>query len=230
MVMPVFAYGKVKPLRQAKGLNQAEVAAELGISRPTYVLIEQGDKEPTLTQLYTLARLLNVDPEELSTNLPSFGMYVADFEKFKELVWACVSRGSSGSITKTKLAHLLYLVDFAWRYHHSAPMTGVIYRYTARGPVADDYFRALDELYEGQSIAISPEGATLVIRSIEQRPAKRLSQEELAVIADVCAKWQHESTEALATFVRKRLDGKAPKQGDAIPYESILTVPENSLY
>ena len=39
MAIPIFTYGKVRPLRQAKGLNQAEIAAELGISRPTYVMM-----------------------------------------------------------------------------------------------------------------------------------------------------------------------------------------------
>ena len=228
--MPVFAYGKVKPLRQAKGLNQAEIAAELGVSRPTYVLMEQGEKEPTLTQLYTLARLLGVKTEELCANLPSLGGQVADYEKFKELVWTCLAQGSGGPITKTKLAHLVYLADFVWRYHHDTPITGTTYRYTAHGPVSDDFFRALDELYEAQSITLQPEGTTLVMHTIEQRPAKRLNDEELAVIAKVCAKWRHESTEAITTFVHDRLEGKMPRKGDTIPYESILTLSEDSLY
>ena len=67
--MPVIEYDKIKPLRLAKGLRQAELAFELGISRPTYALIECGQKEPTISQLYTLARLLGVSPSALCTSL-----------------------------------------------------------------------------------------------------------------------------------------------------------------
>lgn len=69
MVMPIIAYDKIRPLRLAKGLRQADVAMELGISRPTYLLMERGLKEPTISQLYTLARLLGVEPAELCSAL-----------------------------------------------------------------------------------------------------------------------------------------------------------------
>lgn len=69
MEMPVIAYNQLKPLRLAKGLRQADLAVELGISRPTYVLMEQGGKEPTVSQLYTLARVLGVPPSTLCTVL-----------------------------------------------------------------------------------------------------------------------------------------------------------------
>lgn len=65
MTMPIIAYDQLKPLRLAKGLRQADMATELGISRPTYVQMERGNKEPTLSQLYTLARLLGVPPASL---------------------------------------------------------------------------------------------------------------------------------------------------------------------
>ena len=67
--MPVISYDQLKPLRLAKGLRQADLAVELGISRPTYVLIEQGSKEPTVSQLYTLARVLGVPPASLCSAL-----------------------------------------------------------------------------------------------------------------------------------------------------------------
>lgn len=69
MAMPIINYDQIKPLRQAKGLRQADVAIELGVSRPTYNLIETGQKEPTITQLYTLARILGVPPSTLCSAL-----------------------------------------------------------------------------------------------------------------------------------------------------------------
>ncbi len=231
MAMPIFAYGKVKPLRQAKGLNQSEIAAELGISRPTYVLMEQGEREPTLTQLYTLARLLGVDAGELCANLPEAGAEIADYGKFKELVALCANLGSAdGRVTKTKLSLLTYMADFAWHYRGSKPLTGQTYRYTTRGPVADDFLRAIDELYEAQAVVIQPEGTALVVASVEKPNSKLLNDAELALIEGVCAKWRAESTESILDFVRRRLEPKAGKAGQPIPYESILTETEENLY
>jgi putative transcriptional regulator len=231
MAMPIFAYSKVKPLRQAKGLNQAEIAAELGVSRPTYVLIEQGEKEPTLSQLYTLSRLLGVEAGELCANLPSTVADTSDYEKFKDLVFVCASQGSDGeAITKTKLSILTYLVDFVWYRLNSRPMTGAAYRCMERGPVADDYFRAIDDLYEAQAIALEPRGTSMLIRTVEQRPSKSLSEKELLLVRDICKKWQKVSTETAVSFARSQVPCRSAKQGDPIAYEAILSESVTNLY
>ncbi len=67
--MPIVLYHKIKPLRLAKGLRQSEIAIELAISRPTYTNIERGKKEPTISQLFILARLLGVPPSTLCASL-----------------------------------------------------------------------------------------------------------------------------------------------------------------
>ena len=229
--MPVIAYGKIKPLRQAKGLNQAEIAAELGVSRPTYVLIEQGAKEPTLTQLYTLARLLGTEPGELCTSLPAVDSKTADYQKFKELIRHCVAQGADGgTITKSKLATLAYLCDFAWYALYGRPMTGADYRCTPRGPVADDFFRAVNELYEGQAITLEPSGTALLIRSIEQLPANSLSDDEFSLVSEICTKWRTKSTEDIVMFASRQAPCRAVRPGDLIPYEAAANEPKDSLY
>lgn len=231
MAMPVFAYGKLRPLRQAKGLTQGEIATELGISRPTYVLMEQGQREPTLSQLYTLSRLLGVDISELGSNLPAATQYPFDYPKLKELVFACASAGAeNGTITKTKLALLVYLADFSWYRLTGRAITGALYRHTTRGPVADDFFRALDELYEGQAIAIEPTGVTMIIRPIERTQPTLLNQEEQLHVQKVCTKWRKESTEAVMRFTSMQTPFKTSTPGEPIAYESIMSTPENELY
>jgi len=124
----------------------------------------------------------------------------------------------------------LYLVDFAWCYYQSRPMTGATYRLGVRGPVADDYFRALDELHEGQAIALEPKGVAMVIKPVEKPTAKLLNKEELALVRKVCDKWEQESTEAITNFVRQQTPSKNTKLGDPIPYETVLGLPKDSLF
>lgn len=229
--MPIFIYSKVKPLRQTRGLKQSEIAAELGVSRPTYVLIENGGKEPTLSQLYTLARLLGVSAGELCVNLPEADSNVADYQKFKDLLSACAQAGANnGVITKSKLSALTYLTDFGWYRKYLRPMTGESYRCAARGPVADDFFRALNELYEDQAISLEPKGTSLVIQIIEQRPASLLKQSELELAERICEKWRGESTESIVNFTLSQPPCKSAKQGDLIAYEAALDIPEHEVF
>jgi len=137
---------------------------------------------------------------------------------------------NAGAITKSKLSVLAYLHDFTWYNLYSRPMTGEVYRCTPRGPVADDFFRAIDELYEAQAITLDPAGSTLIVRPIELPRPKLLSNDELALATEICSKWRQESTEAIISFALQQPPCKAVKTGDPIPYEAILGEPKSSLY
>ena len=56
---------KLKELREKRGLSQAEVAQEIGISRQMYNKYERGDTEPSLTVIKGLCTLYAVSYEEL---------------------------------------------------------------------------------------------------------------------------------------------------------------------
>src|ERR1700712_4515879 len=51
--------------RQRLGLQQADVAAALGILQPAYSRIEKGDTSITVTQLRIVARTLNMRPSQI---------------------------------------------------------------------------------------------------------------------------------------------------------------------
>jgi putative transcriptional regulator len=61
---------QLRERRTEKGMSQAEVAADLGVSRQTVIAIESGRYSPSLPLAFRIARLFNVpvetmfDPEE----------------------------------------------------------------------------------------------------------------------------------------------------------------------
>ena len=61
---------RVKEQRAARGLSQAELAAELGVSRQTVISIESGRYLPSLPLAFRIARFFEVpvdkmfDPED----------------------------------------------------------------------------------------------------------------------------------------------------------------------
>lgn len=56
---------RLKPLRDNKGLTQADVAKVLGVSRTTYTQYETGKSEPDLETVNRLAGFFNVSVDYL---------------------------------------------------------------------------------------------------------------------------------------------------------------------
>src|ERR1035437_9203539 len=134
----MFAYNKpmitkyakfIKEARLKKGLSQSNLALKLGISRPSYIAIEQGKRELTMGEFEKLSSVLNVSFEEVE------GGESPNYEKYKQMILAFLRLG--GRMPKTKLAKLLYFADFSWFYYHLQSMSGMQYRKIQYGPVAD---------------------------------------------------------------------------------------------
>jgi len=58
---------KIRLIRQIKGLNQENVALELGISQRAFSKIERGDTQLSVGMLIKLSNLFNMKPEEILT-------------------------------------------------------------------------------------------------------------------------------------------------------------------
>ena len=224
---------KIRQLRRHNGLSQTSVADTLGLSRPSYALVEAGEKALTVSQFYELVDLLQLSPEELMSGAQSLNDYKLDAVKFRQVVTACIAYGADldGKITKTKLAKLVYLVDFAWFYHHKKPMTGALYRAIQRGPVADEYFRVIDQLFENQVIIIEPKGAALMISAIDrQEEFDRLNEKELSLIDKICARWKGKTTQDIVDFTHDQAPHKNTELGGLVAYKHILLESLDGVY
>ena len=56
---------RLRPLREASGLSQEELARKVGVSRQTIIAIERGKYLPSLPLALLLARVFSVRVEEL---------------------------------------------------------------------------------------------------------------------------------------------------------------------
>lgn len=61
---------RLREARRARSLSQEEVAAELGVSRPTLIAVEQGRRTPRPEEIVTLARLYGRTVHELVRATP----------------------------------------------------------------------------------------------------------------------------------------------------------------
>lgn len=60
---------RIRDIRKAKGLSQEDLAKEVSLERPSIVLIESGRQKLPIDRLYAVARVLEVQPQDLLPSL-----------------------------------------------------------------------------------------------------------------------------------------------------------------
>jgi transcriptional regulator with XRE-family HTH domain len=222
---------RIRHYREQLSLSQGEVAEQLGLSRLTYAIIESGERNPTINELEVLCRVFKINIEEMlelgETALPG------DIVKYRQMCSLCIKYGgdsSDGKITKTKLAKLLYLVDFSWFRDRREPISGMRYYKLPLGPVAKPFFRIVDEMFDSGMITIESKGSALMI-SLNERPgADRLNPAETQHIQIVSTKWRDRDSQSIVEFTHRQAPWAETDYNEAIPYSLIDQVLNEELF
>jgi transcriptional regulator with XRE-family HTH domain len=219
----------IAKIRKNNGWSQEEMAGVLGVSRPTYTALEKGTGDITVEQLSKLANKLGCEPGDiLSEN-------ITDEEKYKEVLMGMIKNGadSDGRITKTKLAKLIYLADFAWYYQNLDSMTGARYRKLEQGPVPNYYFAAIDDLIETGYINLEMKRDCQLLSLTEagkMRKTEKVNDKEENLIKQIAKKWQGKRSQEIVKFTHEQLPYKICNSGEVIPYELITQQDPEDVY
>jgi transcriptional regulator with XRE-family HTH domain len=146
----------IKNKRNSSGLSQSEVAESLGISRPTYIKIEQGKMKLTEEQKSLLAEILDISKDTIEKNarkevIPS-GIKLKEIpkeniEKFKQVLLYIISKvGGNPNIGQTALYKLLYFIDFDFYEKTQRYLIGATYIKNTHGPSPVSFARITREL------------------------------------------------------------------------------------
>ncbi len=220
----------IRKMRMAKGFSQLAIARKLGVSRTSYIAMEQGKRELSLAEAQKLADLFGVSIGEMEGGL------APDSEKYKQMILAYLrdAAPADGKIPKTKLAKLLYLADFAWFYDHLQSMSGMAYRKIQYGPVPDVYFRVIDELFEEGKIKIenTEDGAMLIseTRNARREELVALNGDERNLIKNISKKWRDKRTQEIVAFTHGQLPYLVSHDNEIIPYEVITQENPDDVY
>lgn len=214
MIM-ITKYGSlIRAARMKQGISQAEVAKKLGLSRPSYIAIEQGKRELTIEEFEKLSGLIGISMADIKRG------EVADYEKYKQMILAFLRLYKQ--VPKTKLAKLLYFADFGWYYTHLKSMSGMQYRKIQYGPVADAYFRLIDEMIDAGEIdmEITAEGAMLLSQTRTGKNAKLdlLSKKEENLMQRIDAKWHDKKTAEIVSFTHRQLPYLVARDNEYVSY------------
>lgn len=227
----------IKALREGKNLSQSALAEYLEMSRPSYDKVESGEKELTVSQAKRLAEILGVNFEDLFRDILHEATKNYDQKKYKDMIRRFITYagdGGDGRIPKTKLAKLLYLADFTWYYNELESISGLQYRRIQQGPVPDEYFRVIDEMYDKGEIDIKFSGKAMMIKlnsgEGDDPQDKVLSNEQDKLIRNVAKEWKAARTESIVRFTHQQYPWKLCYEGELIPYELIIQEDPDRVY
>jgi len=216
----------IKALRVKRGISQSDLAKKLALSRSSYIAVEQGKKELTFSEFEKLSEILGVSLADMERG------EFPNYDKYKQMILAFLRLNKS--VPKTKLAKLLYFADFGWYYSHLESMSGMQYRKIQYGPVADTYFRLIDEMFDNGEISIeqTENGAMLVAqtRSGAKEKLAGLSQEESKLIEKINKKWKTKRTSDVVAFTHKQMPYMFAEDNDIVSYDIFTQENQEDIY
>lgn len=159
-------------LRHHYGYTQEYVAKELNVSRPTYIQIEKGERELTISEAQKLSVLygLSLDDflagkteaehqvelvhhkkgyrDSLKIKVPSNKV-----GKFKEILLYILGKiGAQPNIGQTTLYKILYFIDFDYYEKYGEKLIGITYIKNHYGPTPVEFKKIVSEMEKGKEL------------------------------------------------------------------------------
>lgn len=170
--------GFIKKLREQRKLTQSYVSDSLGLSRQTYGLIENGERDLTITEAKIIADIFGISLENLINEKenpiiveieneqmsgkkeePELRICVPqrNIEKFKEVLIYILSKvGAKPNVGETVLYKLLYFIDFDYYEKFEEQLIGATYIKNHHGPTPVEFQTIIEQAIEAGEIIRVP--------------------------------------------------------------------------
>ena len=242
-------------LRKSNGISQAFVAEKIGVSRASYIEIEKGAKELTLSQAKKIAEIFNVSLDELISGktMPAIKVSIQDkpekkekqeiridvpqknLKKFKEVVLYVLEKvGSKSNVGMTVLYKLLYFIDFDYYEKFEEQLVGATYIKNHFGPTPVE-FKKIVESMESKGELETVKSKYFQHEQTKYLPRREsdisvLSAREIKHIDEVLARLSDKNAKELSDYSHKDIPWLGTKDGEVIKYEAVFyRTPETSV-
>ena len=244
--MDMFKNIFLRELREEKKLSQEFVAKKIGISRQTYIEIEKGNAELSISQAQKIAELFDVSLENL---VPGKKEKTADvvlerenkkidndmqirvthknLNKFKQVLLYILEKvGGKPNVGETVLHKLLYFIDFDYYEKFEENLMGATYIKNHHGPTSIELSAILKEMQKKGEI----EAVNSKYFKYEQKkylPRKhpdleKFSAREIEHIDDVLARLSAKNAKEIEIYSHGDIPWKSAEDGKQLSYESVF--------
>lgn len=236
----------IQQLRKKNNLTQEFLASELGISRPTYVQIEQGRRDLTITEAKKLSAVFGISFEDFLAGrapervvvLEKAGEKAAEPEmrisvpeqnlkKFKEVLLYILEKvGARPNIGEAAIYKLLYFIDFDYYEKFEEQLIGAKYIKNRFGPTPIEFKKITDQMLEmGEIEKIKSKYFQHEQKKyLPRRSAdlKILSAQEIQHIDEVLARLAWKNATELSDYFHSDTPWRVHKMGEEISYETVF--------
>ncbi|MBU3964124.1 DUF4065 domain-containing protein [Patescibacteria group bacterium] len=237
----------IQQLRKKGNFTQEFLASELNISRPTYVQIEKGERDLTISEAKKLAAIFGISFENfLSCKSPNPKIILENtlkkkkstgnleirvtrknLEKFKQVLLYVLGKiGSKPNVGEAVLHKLLYFIDFDYYEKFEENLMGATFIKNYHGPTSVELGAIMKKMQKDGEI----EPVKSRYFKYDQKkylPLKRpnlniLSAREIGHIDDVLARLSDKNAKELEDYSHGDIPWKAGEEGQPLSYESVF--------
>ena len=238
----------IQEQRKKRNLTQEFLASELKISRPTYVQIEQGERDLTITEAEKLASIFGIsfdnflagksserrvilekEKQNKKMSEPEIRIIMpkANVKKFKEVLLYLLEKvGARPNIGETAIYKLLYFIDFDYYEKYEEQLIGAKYIKNHFGPTPIEFKKITDQMItKGELEKIKSKYFQHEQKKyLPHRPAdlKILSAQEILHIDDVLARLAWKNAKELSAYSHSDTPWRVHKIGEEISYETVF--------
>ncbi|MDO8555420.1 MAG: DUF4065 domain-containing protein [bacterium] len=233
--------------RKKRELTQEFLASKIGVSRPTYAQIEQGERDLTITEARKLSDIFGMSFKDLlSGNAKEIEVYTeeeetkktvepemriimprANVKKFKEVLLYLLEKvGARPNIGETAIYKLLYFIDFDYYEKFEEQLIGAKYIKNHFGPTPVEFKKLTDQMMErGEIEKIKSRYFQHEQKKyLPRRTAdlKILSAQEIQHIDEVLARLAWKNAAELSDYSHSDTPWRVHKMGEEISYETVF--------
>jgi transcriptional regulator with XRE-family HTH domain len=147
----------LKDLREKMGFSQEYLAHKLGMLRQTYIQVEHGSRELTVSEARNAAAIeketasgKTEKKNELRINLPQ-----KNLKKFKEVLLYLLQKvGAAPHVGETVIYKLLYFIDFDYYEIYEEQLIGATYIKNHFGPTPVEFKKVVENMVKRHEIDI----------------------------------------------------------------------------
>ncbi|HEY4509452.1 MAG TPA: type II toxin-antitoxin system antitoxin SocA domain-containing protein [Candidatus Paceibacterota bacterium] len=237
----------IQEQRKKRNLTQEFLASALKISRPTYMQIERGERDLTITEARKLAKTFEISLNDLlslgdTITMPKIVLEKEKKEvrpdmeirvtrknlgKFKQvLLYVLEKVGAKPNIGETVLYKLLYFIDFDYYEKFEENLMGATYIKNHHGPTPVEFKDIVEQMKkDGDLEEVKSKYFTYAQKKYlpHKRPdLSALSGQEIEHIDEVLARLSDKNAKELSDYSHGDIPWLSREFGERISYESVF--------
>ncbi|MFO0792635.1 MAG: DUF4065 domain-containing protein [Candidatus Brocadiaceae bacterium] len=237
----------IQQMRKKLNLTQGYLASKIGVSRPTYIQIEQGEKDLTISAAKILADIFGIpfedflagkEPvhevvlEKTSTGKKAdAGLHIRvtrkNLDKFKQVLLYILEKvGGKPNVGETVIHKLLYFIDFDYYEKFEENLMGATYIKNHHGPTSVELGAILKDMQRnGEIEAVKSKYFNHLQKKylpVKRADLSTLSAREIDHIDEVLARLSDKNAREIENYSHGDMPWKTAKEGQPLSYESVF--------